>query len=69
MLIARNYDCSFHDSLYRAVAAKQQAVLINADEKLANATAAYLPVDGSSRYIIDLKTLAIHLREELTITH
>jgi predicted nucleic acid-binding protein len=44
MLIARNYYRSFYDSLYLAVAAKQQAVLITADEKLANATAAYLPV-------------------------
>jgi predicted nucleic acid-binding protein len=44
MLTARNYDRTFYDSLYLAVAAKQQAVLITADEKLANATAAYLPV-------------------------
>ena len=44
MQIARNHDCTFYDSLYLAVAAKQQAVLVTADEKLANATAAYLPV-------------------------
>jgi predicted nucleic acid-binding protein len=44
MLIARNYYRSFYDSLYLAVAAKQQAVLITADEKLAKAIAAYLPV-------------------------
>ena len=56
MLIARNYDRSFYDSLYLAVAAKQQAVLITADEKLANATAAYLPVKWIGSYsVIDLK--------------
>ncbi len=50
--IARSYDRSFYDSLYLAVAAQQQADLITADEKLANATAAYLPVKwiGSLSY-------------------
>jgi predicted nucleic acid-binding protein len=42
--IARKYDRTFYDSLYLAVAAKQQAILVTADEKLANATAAHLPV-------------------------
>jgi predicted nucleic acid-binding protein len=42
--IARNYDRTFYDSLYLAVAAKQQTYLVTADEKLANATAAHLPV-------------------------
>lgn len=42
--IARNYDRTFYDSLYLAVAAKQETYLITADEKLAHATAAYLPV-------------------------
>ena len=42
--IARNFDRTFYDSLYLAVAAKQETYLITADEKLANATAAYLPV-------------------------
>ena len=35
---------SFHASLYVAAAVSRQATLITADEKLANATAAYLPV-------------------------
>jgi predicted nucleic acid-binding protein len=42
--IARNYDRTFYDSLYLAVAAKQQTYLVTADEKLAHATAAHLPV-------------------------
>ena len=42
--IARTYDRTFYDSLYIAVAVQQQVVLVTADEKLANATAAYLPV-------------------------
>jgi predicted nucleic acid-binding protein len=42
--IARSYDRSFYDSLYIAVAVQQQAPLVTADEKLANATAAHLPV-------------------------
>jgi predicted nucleic acid-binding protein len=42
--IARNYDRTFYDSLYLAVAARQQTYLVTADEKLANATAAHLPV-------------------------
>jgi predicted nucleic acid-binding protein len=42
--IARTYDRTFYDSLYLAVAVQQQATLVTADEKLANATAAYLPV-------------------------
>jgi predicted nucleic acid-binding protein len=42
--IARTYDRTFYDSLYVAVAVQKQATLVTADEKLANATAAYLPV-------------------------
>jgi predicted nucleic acid-binding protein len=45
--IARSYDRSFYDSLYIAVAVQQQAPLVTADAKLANATAAYLPVKWS----------------------
>ena len=42
--IARSYDRTFYDSLYIAVAVQQQTHFVTADEKLANATAAYLPV-------------------------
>ncbi len=42
--IARHYNRSFYDSVYIALAVSRQATLITADEKLANATAAYLPV-------------------------
>jgi predicted nucleic acid-binding protein len=42
--IARLHDRSFYDSIYVALAVSRQATLITADEKLANATAAYLPV-------------------------
>jgi predicted nucleic acid-binding protein len=42
--IANRYGQSFYDSLYVATAVSQQATLITADEKLANATAAHLPV-------------------------
>ena len=42
--IARRYDRSFYDSIYLALAVSRQATLVTADEKLANATAAYLPV-------------------------
>jgi predicted nucleic acid-binding protein len=42
--IARRYSRSFYDSIYVALAVSRQATLITADEKLANATAAYLPV-------------------------
>jgi predicted nucleic acid-binding protein len=42
--IARQYNRSFFDSIYVALAVSRQATLITADEKLANATAAYLPV-------------------------
>ena len=42
--IARRYGRSFYDSIYVALAVSRQATLITADEKLANATAAYLPV-------------------------
>ena len=42
--IARQFGCSFYDSIYVALAVESNATLITADEKLANATAAYLPV-------------------------
>ena len=42
--IARQYNRSFYDSIYVALAISRQATLITADEKLAKATAAYLPV-------------------------
>ena len=42
--IARQYHRSFYDSIYVALAVSRQAHLVTADEKLANATAAYLPV-------------------------
>jgi len=42
--IARNHDRTFYDSLYIALAVQKKTTLITADEKLANATAAYLPV-------------------------
>jgi len=42
--IAHQYNRSFYDSLYLALAVSLRATLITADEKLANATAAHLPV-------------------------
>ena len=42
--IARRHNRSFYDSIYVALAVSRQAILVTADEKLANATAAYLPV-------------------------
>lgn len=42
--IARQYNRSFYDSVYVALAVSRRGTLITADEKLANATAAYLPV-------------------------
>lgn len=42
--IARQYNRSFYDSIYVALAVSRRANLITADERLANATAAYLPV-------------------------
>jgi predicted nucleic acid-binding protein len=42
--IARRHNRSFYDSIYVALAVSRQATLVTADEKLANATAAYLPV-------------------------
>ena len=42
--IARQYNCSFYDSIYVALAVARQATLVTADERLANAAAAYLPV-------------------------
>jgi predicted nucleic acid-binding protein len=42
--IARRYNRSFYESIYVALAISREATLVTADEKLANATAAYLPV-------------------------
>lgn len=42
--IARRYGRSIYDSTYIALAVSRQATFVTADEKLANATAAYLPV-------------------------
>ena len=42
--IASKYNRSFYDSLYIALAVVYRATFITADEKLANATAAHLPV-------------------------
>jgi len=42
--IAVRFDRSFYDSIYAALAVESQAHLITADERLANALAAYLPV-------------------------
>lgn len=44
LAIAHQYNRSFYDSLYVALAVSLGATLITADERLANATAAYLPV-------------------------
>jgi predicted nucleic acid-binding protein len=48
--IAFAHDRTVHDSLYVALAVQSGSVVITADEKLANALAAYLPVKwlGSS---------------------
>ena len=43
-VIAQKYGRSFYDSLYVALTVTHRATLVTADEKLANATAAYLPV-------------------------
>jgi predicted nucleic acid-binding protein len=42
--IARRYNRPFYDSIYLAMAVSRQAPLVTADEKLASATAAHLPV-------------------------
>jgi predicted nucleic acid-binding protein len=42
--IAHKFDRSFYDSLYVALAVTRRATLITADERLANALAAHLPV-------------------------
>jgi predicted nucleic acid-binding protein len=48
--IANRHGRSFYDSLYVAAAVSQHATLITADEKLANATAAHLPVKWLGSY-------------------
>ncbi len=50
--IAHRYSRTFYDSLYVALAVSCGGTLVTADEKLANATAAYLPVKwiGSLSY-------------------
>jgi len=42
--LALNYDCPVYDCLYVALAVQSQTQLITADERLAEALAAYLPV-------------------------
>lgn len=42
--IAMAYDCSVYDSLYVALAVRTNLQLVTADERLANALAAYFPV-------------------------
>jgi predicted nucleic acid-binding protein len=42
--IAMDFDRSIYDSIYVALAVDQKGALITADEKLANALAAYFPV-------------------------
>jgi len=42
--IAISFDRSIYDSIYVALAVSQNAQLITADEKLANALAAYFPI-------------------------
>ncbi|HSS98998.1 MAG TPA: type II toxin-antitoxin system VapC family toxin [Terriglobales bacterium] len=42
--IAISFDRSIYDSIYVALAVSQKAQLITADEKLANALAAYFPI-------------------------
>ena len=42
--IGLNHQRSFYDSIYLALAVSQQIELITADERLANAAAAHLPV-------------------------
>jgi predicted nucleic acid-binding protein len=43
-VVASQYGRSFYDSLYVALAVSIEATLITADERLANAVAAHLPV-------------------------
>ena len=43
-LIATAHDRTVHDSLYVALAVHEKAVLVTADERLANALAAHFPV-------------------------
>jgi predicted nucleic acid-binding protein len=42
--IATKFDRTFYDSLYVALAVDFKAELVTADERLANALAAYFPV-------------------------
>jgi predicted nucleic acid-binding protein len=44
MEISFSYNCSVYDSIYVALAKDRSTSLITADEKLANAVAAHLPV-------------------------
>lgn len=48
--IAFAYDRSIHDALYVALAVQSKAELITADERLANALAAHLPVKWLGAY-------------------
>jgi predicted nucleic acid-binding protein len=42
--IATTFDCTVYDSLYVALAVSTRSEMVTADEKLANALAARLPV-------------------------
>ena len=44
LFIAFHYDCAVYDCLYVALAVQSETQLITADERLANAIAAHLPV-------------------------
>ena len=44
LILARRYGRAVYDSIYVSLAVQESAPMITADEKLANAVAAYLPV-------------------------
>jgi predicted nucleic acid-binding protein len=48
--IATNFDRSLYDSVYIALAMNEKCEVLTADEKLANATAAHLPVRWIGRF-------------------
>jgi predicted nucleic acid-binding protein len=48
--IATIYDCSVYDATYLALAQREQATLITADEKLIRSTAGHFPVRSLSAF-------------------